>query len=106
MLLQLGSIDKFVDMALFIRGLIQRAYNESKELSWPPTSDYLEIKSDVLLPGKLVRFLTLITAGTSEVRGKHEQVQRLVISIGQEYASKAYSASQHHPAYVPKQAAQ
>ena len=54
---RLGSIDKFADVALFISGLIQRVYKESKELPWPPTSENLEIKSDELLPGELVRFL-------------------------------------------------
>ena len=74
----------FADVALFIKGLIQRAYKESKEFPWPPTLEDLEIKSDKLLPGELVRFLTLITAGTPEIRGKHEKVQRLVLSIGQD----------------------
>ena len=35
---KLASTDKFADVALLMRSLIQRAYKESQELPWPPTS--------------------------------------------------------------------
>lgn len=81
---KLGARDKFTDVALFIRGLIQRAYKESKELPWPPTLDDLEIKSDEMLPRELVKFLTQVIVGISEIKGNNEKIQRLVLSIGQD----------------------
>ena len=81
---KLGSTDKFADVALLIRGLIQRAYKESKQLPWPPTADDMEVRCDKLLPNELVRFLTLVMAGTTKEGEKNEKTQRLVLSIGQD----------------------
>ena len=81
---RLGSIDKLADVALLMRGLIQRAYQESEELSWPPTADDMKIKSDQLLPKELIWFLNIVMDGKPEVVDKCEKTRRLVLSIGQD----------------------
>uniref|UniRef100_UPI00358E3B67 uncharacterized protein n=1 Tax=Myxine glutinosa TaxID=7769 RepID=UPI00358E3B67 len=37
----LGTKDKYEDVALLLRAMIQQAFNESKSLPWPPTADDL-----------------------------------------------------------------
>ena len=77
---RLGSIDKLADVAL----IIQRAYQESEELPWPPTADDMKIKSEQLLPKELRRFLNIVMDGKPEVVDKCEKTRRLVLSIGQD----------------------
>jgi hypothetical protein len=80
---QLGSKDKFEDMALLLRRIIQRAFNESKSLPWPPTADDLEIKSlDELLPPDLIKFLTFVISGNADVE-KYDKTRRIVLSVSQ-----------------------
>ena len=68
---RLGSIDKLADVAFLMRGLIQRAYQESEELPWLPTAEQQ-------LPKELIRFLNIA------MEGKCEKTRRLVLSIGQD----------------------
>ena len=101
-----GSIDKLADVAILMRGFIQRAYQESEELSWPPTADDMKIKSEQLLPKELIRFLNIV------MDGKPEVVDSATCSLNRSgfvsccnrwsvETSKAYSALQHHPTYAP-----
>lgn len=79
----LGSKDKYEDVALLLRGIIQQTFNESKSLPWPPTADDLEVSSsDELLPLDLMKFLNLIISGDADME-KCEKTRRIVLSIGQ-----------------------
>ena len=65
---QLGSKDKYEDMALLLRSIIQQEFNEPKLLPWPPTADDLEVKSsDELLPPDLVKFLNFVISGDADM---------------------------------------
>ena len=55
-----------------------------KSLPWPPTADYLEIKSEDLLPLDLFKFLNIVMSGEADVEEKSGKTRRLVLSIGQE----------------------
>lgn len=81
---RLGSTDKFADVGLLLRGLILKAYNESKPLPWPPTANDMEITSEKLLPDELTRFLNLVLSGRPEVGETCAKTRRLVLSIGQD----------------------
>jgi hypothetical protein len=75
---KLGSKDKYEDMALLLRRIIQQAFNESKSLPWPPTADDLEIKSSYeLLPSDLVKFLNFIISGDADMAEKCEKIDVL-----------------------------
>ena len=57
----LGSKDKYEDVALLLRSSIKQAFKESKPLPWPPSADNLEVKSsEELLPSDLVKFLNCV----------------------------------------------
>lgn len=80
---KLGSKDKYEDVALLLRRIIQQAFNESKSLPWPPTADDLEVKSsDELLPPDLLKFLNFVISGDADME-KSEKIRRIVLSIGQ-----------------------
>ena len=80
---KLGSKDKYEDVALLLRGIIQHTFNESKSLPWPPTADDLEVKSsDELIPLDLMKFLNLINSGEADLE-KSEKTRRIVHSRGQ-----------------------
>jgi hypothetical protein len=80
---KLGSKDKYGDVALLLHSTIQRAFNESKSLPWPPTADDLEVKSsDELLPPDLMKFLNFVIAGDTDME-KCKKTRRIVLSIGQ-----------------------
>lgn len=65
---KLGSKDKYEDVALLLRNIIQWAFSESKSLPWPPTADDLEVKSsEEFLPPDLVKFLNFIISGDADV---------------------------------------
>lgn len=80
---ELGSKDKYEDVALLLRSLIQWAFKESRPLPWPPSADVLEVKSsEELLPSDLVKFLNYVISGDEDV-GRCEKTGRIVLSIGQ-----------------------
>ena len=80
---QLGSKDKYQDVALLLRSSIQRAFKEAKPLPWPPSADDLEVKSsDEVLPSDLLKFLNYVISGDSDVE-RCEKTGRIVLSIGQ-----------------------
>ena len=62
-------------------GLIKKAYQEEKQLPWPPTAEDLD--SNNLLPDKLGRFLTLIISCISDAGKIEEKTARLVLEINQ-----------------------
>ena len=65
----LGSKDKYEDVALLLRRLIQRAFKESKPVPWPPSADDLEVKSsDELIPSDLVKFLNYVISGDADFK--------------------------------------
>ena len=76
---------KYQDVALLlrVRGLILRAFKESKDLPWPPTANDMELNAESLLPPDLVRFLSLVMAGKEDT-DMSEKTKRLVFSIGQD----------------------
>jgi hypothetical protein len=79
----LGSTDKYRDIALLLRQKILKAFRESKDLPWPPTTDDMELCSENLLPPELIRFLTMVMTGEEDVEIS-EKFERLVFSIGQD----------------------
>lgn len=79
---QLGSKDKYQDVALLLRRTILKTFRESKTLPWPPTADDLLTSLDNLLPSDLMNFLTLIISGDADIE-KCEKTKRLVLSITQ-----------------------
>lgn len=79
---KLGSKDKYQDVALLLRGTIQKTFRESKTLPWPPTADDLVTSVDNLLPSDLMKFLNLIISGDADIE-KCEKTRRLVLSITQ-----------------------
>ena len=80
---QLGSKDKYQDVAQLLRSSIQRAFKEAKPLPWPPSADDLEVKSsDEVLPSDLLKFLNYVISGDSDVE-RCEKTGRIVLSIGQ-----------------------
>jgi hypothetical protein len=81
---KLASADTVQDVALLLRGTIKQAHKTTTALPWPPTVDDMQIKTDVLLPEYLVRFLNLLLAGTPDVAETNEKSRRLVLSIGQD----------------------
>lgn len=76
---KLGSKDKYEDVALLLRSLIQRAFKESEPLPWPPSADDLEVKSsDEPLPSDLVKFLNYVISGDADVE-RCEKTGRIVL---------------------------
>lgn len=53
----LASRDAIKDVALLLRGVIERAFKESKDLQWPPSASALEV-TDSVIPDELKRFLS------------------------------------------------
>ncbi|KAG1715023.1 ABC transporter C family member 8 [Nymphon striatum] len=77
---RIGSKDKFEDVALHLRSVVQGMFNESIPLPWPPTADELDARaSEEYLPTDLVKFLSTLILGEAEVE-KSEKSQRLVLS--------------------------
>jgi len=79
---EMGSTDKYDEVALLLRGTIKKKYRESNSLPWPPTADDLVMSLDDLLPSNLMRFLTLMISGDADLE-KSEKTRRLVLSISQ-----------------------
>ena len=79
----LGSEDKFENATLLLHSNIQQAFGESQSLSWPPTSDDMELNCDRLLPSDLVQFLNIVLYGKEEMN-MSEKMKLLVNSIGQD----------------------
>lgn len=89
---KLGSKDKYEDVALLLRSLIQQAFKESKPLPWPPSADDLEVtSSDELLPSDLVKFLNYVISGNVDGQ-RCEKTGRIVLSIGQVNTCITYSS--------------
>ena len=76
----LASVDKISDIALMLRSAIQRGFQESKALPWPPTPDNL---ATVDIPQELITFLNIVIARKPNVSS--DKVHRLVLSIGQDF---------------------
>jgi hypothetical protein len=78
---QLASKDSIKDVALLLRGTILRAFEESNDLRWPPSTCDLEVK-DGVIPPALYRFLSLVISGQPTTAS--DRAERLVFSIGQD----------------------
>lgn len=78
---QLGSRDLLKESAAFLRETIKSAFENSKDLSWPPLADQIDDSNDVI-PSSLSYFLKYIFSG--KVKDTSIQVNRLVSSIGQD----------------------
>ncbi|KAG1682931.1 hypothetical protein GQR58_010461 [Nymphon striatum] len=77
---RIGSKDKFEDVVLHLRSVVQGMFNDSTPLTWPPTADELDARaSEEYLPTDLVKFLSTLILGEAEVE-KSEKSQRLVLS--------------------------
>ena len=78
---KLASMDKTEDVALLLRSLIRRAFNDTKPIPWPPTAEDMNIKSNDL-PEELIKFLNVILGGTPQV--SCTKTNRISLSIGQD----------------------
>lgn len=80
---RLGSSDKLEDVALILRGAVQKFFNKSTPLPWPPTADELEaMSSDEYIPPELVKFLAILITGDTDVE-KCEKSKHFLDSIAQ-----------------------
>ena len=79
----LGGLDKYQDVALVLRGLILRAFKESKDIPWPPTADDMELDANKFLPPELTKFLSFVMSGKDEYE-MNDKTKRIVFSIGQD----------------------
>ena len=80
---QLGSKDKYQDVALLFRSSIQQAFKLAKPLPWPPSAEDLEVKSsDEVLPSDALKFLNYVISGDADVVSC-EKTRRIILSIGQ-----------------------
>ncbi|EDO31951.1 predicted protein [Nematostella vectensis] len=80
---KLGSVDKYKDVALYLRTLIRQAFMQSHPLPWPPTADDLDINvANEVLPSELTNFLNFVLSGSSEP--ECEKTTRIVSSICQD----------------------
>ena len=80
---KLASNNKLKETALHLRESIQKAFKNSTDLPWPPTSDDIENRIDEIIPEELNRFLKLVIS-SSESTLEVDKNQRLVSSIGQD----------------------
>ncbi|KAK3700755.1 hypothetical protein QZH41_010937 [Actinostola sp. cb2023] len=97
---KLGSKDKYEDVALLLRNLIQQAFKQSKSLPWPPSADELEVNStDEILPPDLVRFLNYVVSGDENER-KCEKTRRIVLSIGQDICRAVTNGEWKMPKHI------
>lgn len=71
------------DKCQALRDSIFKAYQDCKELPWPPTADDKELNAEKFLPGDLVKFLSLLITG-KKGKEKREQVKRWIFSICQD----------------------
>ncbi|EDO46758.1 predicted protein [Nematostella vectensis] len=79
---KLGSVDKYKDVALYLRTLIRQAFMQSHPLPWPPTADELDINvANEVLPSELTNLLNFVLSGSSEP--ECEKTTRIVSSICQ-----------------------
>jgi hypothetical protein len=78
---KLGSRDNFKDVALYLRGVILKAFNDSKDLQWPPPLNDLEVNEGII-PHTLQSFLNLVITG--QPRAPSCNAERLIFSIGQD----------------------
>ena len=76
---KLASVEKISDIALMVRSAIQRGFQESQALPWPPTPDDLATADT---PQELITFLNNVIARKPNVSS--DKVHRLVLSIGQD----------------------
>ena len=81
---RLGSRNKHEDVALYLRSIIQRAFNESKMQPWPPSADDLQNSSEDGICAELAQFLSLVISGDEESGKKCVKTMRIVQSIGQD----------------------
>ena len=80
---KLGSKDKYKDVVLLLRGLIQQVFCESRPLPWPPTAEDLEMHSmNDVLPTDLVKYLNAVITGDTDVK-RCEKTRRVVFILGQ-----------------------
>ena len=81
---RLGTADRLKDTGLYLRQVIQKAFEESSDLSWPPTADELDMRAKIELPEELKEFLNIVLSGSGQEVEKCERTRRLVYSIGQD----------------------
>ena len=62
---KLGSKDKYKDLGLSLRTIIENAYRETPALPFPPTPDDLEKKPPI--PDDLTKFLAFVIGGDAKV---------------------------------------
>ena len=99
---KLGTADQLHDAALTLHALILKAFQESKELTWPPTAQELNsVKMEELLPDDLLKFLNLVLTGRAEIDGEEcEKTQRLVYSISQDVCRAATNSKWKLPKHI------
>jgi hypothetical protein len=94
---QLASRDAVKDVALLLRGVIKKAFEESKDLPWPPPASALEVTDDVI-PNMLKRFLSMVISAVPTAAS--DQTDRIVFSIGQDICRAVTNAEWKLPKHI------
>ena len=94
---KLGSKDKYKDLALSLRNVIENAYRETLALPWPPTAEYLDEIPP--LPDELKKFLCFVIGGQADIDSSN-RLQRLVLSIGQDICRAATNGEWKLPKHI------
>ena len=94
---QLASKDTVKEVALLLRGIILRAFKESKDLPWPPAASDLAIR-DGVIPDTLQRFLTFVACGQPTASSDHSE--RIIFSIGQDLCRAVTNAEWKLPKHI------
>ena len=98
----LGTRDQLQDAAVTPHSIITKAFRESKELSWPPTSQDVNCERiKKILPPYVVKFFNMLLTGTLDINGETcEQTQRVKYSITQDVCRDVTSGRWKLPKHI------
>ena len=92
----LGTLDMLKEAGTFIRKAILDSFDNSDDLPWPPTTEYLHSRN--IIPDQLQKFLEYVLTGKS---GYHStKTHRLIYSIGQDVCRAATNGKWKMPKHI------
>ena len=89
--------DENKTVALKVRERIIQAYNKTKDVSWPPSMEYLEKEN--IIPETLSSFLKTVIRGDHR-KASSPKLKRLVSSIGQDICWAVMNAEWKLPKHI------
>ena len=84
-----ASEDNIKDTALHLKEVIENAFKNSKEMSWPPSVENISTLASEKLPEELERFLSIVFSGKEPDKVVCKRTKRFVFSIGQDLCRAA-----------------